>query len=127
VYIKHHSRFERAENDLLYYINLSVPQAVLGANVEIPTIEGGKTILNIPSGTQYGKVFRVSNKGMSVLNGKKRGDMLVNVKIEIPTHLNSRQKNLFKELSIGINGQEKIIKKKKSGSIFEKIRGSFII
>ncbi len=126
VYIKHHSRFERVEDDLLYYINLSVTQAILGANVEIPTIEGSKTTLNIPAGTQYGKMFRISNKGMAILNSKKRGDMLVNVKIDIPTRLNSNQKELFKELSSSIDGDEKVIKKKKSGSIFEKIRGSLI-
>ncbi|MCK5356838.1 MAG: hypothetical protein KAJ48_00450, partial [Elusimicrobiales bacterium] len=67
-----------------------------------------------------------SNKGMAILNSKKRGDMLVNVKIDIPTRLNSNQKELFKELSSSIDGDEKVIKKKKSGSIFEKIRGSLI-
>ncbi|MEA3306472.1 MAG: molecular chaperone DnaJ [Elusimicrobiota bacterium] len=123
IYIKHHPRFERAEDDLLYYINLSVTQAVLGANVEIPNIEGGKTSLNIPAGTQYGKVFRISNKGMAIINSNKRGDMLVNVKIDIPSRLNAKQKELFKELSSSIDGAEKVIKKKKTGSIFEKIRG----
>ncbi|MCG2726301.1 MAG: molecular chaperone DnaJ [Elusimicrobia bacterium] len=127
VYIKHHSRFERVEDDLLYYVNLSIPQAVLGANVEVPTIESGNVSLNIPAGTQYGKVFRISNKGMPAMNGKKRGDMLVNVKIEIPTQLSSKQKELFKELSNSIDGEEKIVKKKKPESIFEKIRGSLIL
>ncbi|MBU2530553.1 MAG: molecular chaperone DnaJ [Elusimicrobia bacterium] len=123
VYIKHHSHFERVEDDLLYHINLSVTQAVLGANVEIPTIEGEKIPLSIPSGTQYGKVFRISNKGMAIINTNKRGDMLVNVKIDIPINLNSKQKELFKELSASIDGEEKVINKKKTGSIFEKIRG----
>lgn len=126
IHLKHHPHFERADSDLIYYVNLSVPQAVLGSTIQVPIIEGGKTSINIPSGTQYGRVFRVAGKGMASTGGKKRGDMMVNAKIEIPTHLNVRQKELFKELGLSLDGELKqFSKKKKSGSLFEKIRGNF--
>jgi len=99
VHIKHHPHFERDRQDLLYNLNISVDQAVLGAEAEIPLIEGGKISIKIPPGTQYGRILRISEKGMPYPNSKKRGDILVNVKVEIPTDLTEEQKELFRKLA----------------------------
>jgi molecular chaperone DnaJ len=123
VKIKHHHLFERNKNDLVYNLNIDVWDAVLGSEVEVPLIEGGKTKLKIPPGVQNGKVIRIENKGMHIPNTKKRGDMLVNLKINIPTELNDEQRELFIKLKESFEknkGKEKS-EKKDDGGFFKKI------
>lgn len=119
VKIKHHPYFERNGSDLLYDLNINIADAVLGTEVEVPLIEGGKTKIEIPPYTNYGKVIRVPNKGMSMPQSKKRGDMLVRVKIEIPNSLSDEQRELFIKLrdSFKTNPGEK----KDEGGFFKKI------
>lgn len=99
VHIKHHAVFERAGDDLIYHHFISFAQAALGASIEIPSINGPKTTINIPAGTQHGVTFRVAGKGMTRLEGKRRGDIMVKIKVEVPRHLNARQRELFLELA----------------------------
>ena len=75
-----HPELIRDENDLLYNLLLSVPQAALGATVEVPTIDG-KAKLKIEPGTQPGKVLRLRNKGLPSINSYGTGDLLVNVSV----------------------------------------------
>ena len=74
-----HPQLERDGNDLIYTLDISFPDAVLGANVEIPTVEGNVKI-HIDEGTQSGKILRLRGKGVPDVNGYGRGDLLVNVK-----------------------------------------------
>ena len=69
---------------------VSVPQAALGAHVEVPTLDGGTTKLHVPEGTQSGTVLRVRGQGVPQLGGRGRGDLHVLVRVVVPKHLTSR-------------------------------------
>lgn len=96
--VRPHPSFERKGNDL--YVNILVPltKAVLGGEVEVPTLKG-KVMLTIPPETQNGCVFRLTGQGMSKLNDSSFGDILATVKVVLPTKLSSKERELFKELS----------------------------
>ncbi len=98
VRLKHHPHFSRDGADLLYNCRLTVAQAALGGEVQVPTIEGPRMTIKIPPGTQYGKVFRIHEKGMPVAGMKQRGDLLTKVEVEVPVDLTPRQMELLEEL-----------------------------
>ena len=89
--------FEREEENIFCQIPISITTAILGGDVEVPTIEGKKARLNIPSGTQSETQFRLKGKGMSILRQTRRGDMYVEANVEIPVNLNSKQKAILQE------------------------------
>ena len=89
--------FEREEENIFCQIPISITTAILGGDVEVPTIEGKKARLNIPAGTQSETQFRLKGKGMSILRQTRRGDMYVEVNVEIPVNLNSKQKAILQE------------------------------
>ncbi|MDD5693432.1 MAG: molecular chaperone DnaJ [Patescibacteria group bacterium] len=89
-------RFERDGFDIMSNSEISFPQAALGTNVEVETVDG-KVILKVPAGTQSGKVFRLSNHGVPRLSGKNRGDHLVTVLVKTPTNISRKQKKLLEE------------------------------
>ncbi|MGV8172524.1 MAG: molecular chaperone DnaJ [Candidatus Woesearchaeota archaeon] len=111
--VKKHKYFEREDDDIILEIPISVTQAILGDEVEVPTLNG-KAMLKIPKGTQPETTFRMKNKGIQHLNHPGSGDQLVKVRIEIPEKLTRRQEELIKEF-------EKESGKKKS--ILDKIFG----
>ena len=90
-------RFERDGDDILSQVEISFTQAALGGKIEIDTVDG-KINLKIPEGTQSGKIFKLSGKGVPRLQGRGRGDHLVHVIVKTPTKLSRRQKELLKEL-----------------------------
>ena len=71
--------------------------AALGGSIEVPTIDGGRSRVQISAGAQTGQQFRLRGKGMSVLRGRNRGDMYIQVRVETPRNLSKRQKELLKE------------------------------
>jgi molecular chaperone DnaJ len=79
-------------------VTATLPQALLGAELSVPTMEGS-VIMKIPPGTQGGTTFRLRGKGMPDVRGKGTGDELVKVNVEIPRNLSSRQKELVEELA----------------------------
>ncbi len=89
--------FEREEENIFCQIPISITTAILGGDVEVPTIEGKKARLNIPAGTQSETQFRLKGKGMSILRQTRRGDMYVEANVEIPVNLNSKQKAILQE------------------------------
>jgi molecular chaperone DnaJ len=97
LHVKEHSFFERVENDLYCVIPVSFTQAALGTEIMVPTMEGEHK-LKIPDGTQSGTKFRIRNKGVPVLNSHGKGDLYVEVRIQTPSKLNKRQKELLQEL-----------------------------
>jgi molecular chaperone DnaJ len=96
--VQPHQFFKRRENDLLLNLDINVAQAVLGAEVTIPTIDGDEK-LKIPAGTQPGKVITIRGKGVPHLRRKDRGNQLVIVNVAIPSKLTKEQRDLFEKLA----------------------------
>ncbi|MCB9359391.1 molecular chaperone DnaJ [Candidatus Woesearchaeota archaeon] len=92
-----HKHFVREENDIHLEVPISVSQAALGTNIEVPTLLG-KATLKIPAGTQPETVFRMRDKGIKDLHGNGIGDQMVKVVVKIPEKLNKKEKKLFEEL-----------------------------
>ena len=112
--------FEREEENIFCQIPISVTTAILGGDVEVPTIDGKKARLNIPSGTQSETQFRLKGKGMSILRQSRRGDMYVETNVEIPVNLNTKQKSILKEFEKEGGTSKK--HSPKSQSFFSKIK-----
>jgi molecular chaperone DnaJ len=98
LHVKEHEFFERDGDRLLCQIPISFPQAALGADMEIPTLDGTE-ILKIPRGTQTGDVLRMRGQGMPNVRSGRRGDLHVHVFVKTPTDLNERQEELLRELA----------------------------
>ena len=98
VTVRPHARFERDGTSVLLEQELSYAQAVLGAEIEVPTIDG-KVKLTIPEGTQPGAVFRLRGKGIPYLRGSGRGDQFITVTIKVPRNLSSSQKELLRQFA----------------------------
>ncbi len=98
VIVRPHPRFERDGTSVLLEQEISYAQAVLGAEVEVPTLDG-KVKLNIPEGTQPGAVFRLKGKGIPYLRGSGRGDQFVSVQVKVPKNLTSSQKELLRQFA----------------------------
>ncbi|MEY4582772.1 MAG: hypothetical protein RL701_7475 [Pseudomonadota bacterium] len=93
-----HPLFRREGADILCDVPVSFPQAALGANLDVPTLEG-KVKMRLPPGTQSGRVFRLRGKGMPVFGGYGKGDELVTIIVEVPEKLTPRQRELLQELA----------------------------
>lgn len=108
VMVQPHEIFRRDGVDVFCEAPITFTQAALGAELEIPTIDG-KVKYSIPEGTQTGTVFRLKGKGVPVLNGRGRGDQYVTVVIETPRSLNKEQKEALRRFSetLGENNYEK--------------------
>jgi molecular chaperone DnaJ len=102
--VKPHQYFRRHGNDIMLDLNINVAQAALGAEVDIPTVDG-QDKLKIPAGSQPGKVMRIRNKGVPFLRGNGRGDQLVVLNIDIPKHLNPEQRQLFEQLAKSLGSE----------------------
>jgi molecular chaperone DnaJ len=98
IHVKEHALFVRQDNDVVIEVPVSFPQATLGAEIEVPTLEG-KIKLKVPSGTQSGKLIRLKGKGFVDLHGYGRGDQLVRVVVETPRRLTARQRELIEEFA----------------------------
>ena len=92
-----HDLFKRSDENLFFECPISIADAALGTSIEIPTINGGKAKIKIPSGTQSGKQFRLKGKGMPYMRGSENGDLYVQVNTEVPVSLNKEQKELLEK------------------------------
>ena len=95
--IKPHPVFQREGADLYCRVPISMVTAALGGEFEVPTLDGGRSSVKVPEGSQTGKRFRLAHKGMPVLRSKSRGDMYVQVAVETPQKLTKRQRELLRE------------------------------
>ena len=96
--VKAHKFFERDGDDLHCVMPISFPQAALGVELEIQTLEGVATI-KVPEGTQSGKEFRLRSKGVPHLNSHGKGDLIVEIRVQTPGKLSKQQKELLRQLS----------------------------
>jgi molecular chaperone DnaJ len=119
--VKPHPFFEREGKDLHCSVPVSFTQATLGAEITIPTLDGGEHKLKIPEGTQSGTTFRVRGKGVPALQSHGKGDMYVQVRIQTPSKLSKRQRELLAELDETF----KVENKPEPRSLFEKVKDIF--
>jgi len=98
ILIKPHPIFERKGDDLLLKTSISFSQAVLGDEIEIPTLEGKKFLLKVPTGTQSGKILRISGKGIPHFSGYGKGNLYLELEIKTPKKLTKKQKELLEKL-----------------------------
>ncbi len=105
VRVKPHRYFRRQGQDILLHLTINVAQAALGAEVEVPTVDG-PTRLSIPPGTQSGDVLVLPGKGVPDRSGK-RGDQKIFIQVEIPRHLTSEQRALFEQLAASLGTEVK--------------------
>lgn len=101
VSVADHPYFRRYENDIHVDLKINIAQAALGAEVEIPTVDG-KEKLRIPAGTQPGKIITMKGKGVPALRGGGRGDQKVIVDVTVPTNLNDEQRGLLEKLAVSL-------------------------
>jgi len=118
--LKKHPIFKREEENLYFELPVSIVDAALGTTIEIPTIDGSKSNVKIPPGTQTGKQLRLKDKGMPLLRGSGFGDLYLQIKVEVPVNLSREQKILlekYKELEDSKNNpeNESFLKKAKNG------------
>ena len=118
--VKAHEIFHREADDLLCEGPVSFIQATLGAEIEVPTLQGKATV-KIPAGTQPGTLLRLKGRGVKNLQGHGQGDLHVRVQVEVPTHLNSEQKHKLSEFAALCDGKEMPL----SQGFFEKAKKFF--
>jgi molecular chaperone DnaJ len=119
--VREHAFFERQEHDLHCTIPLNIAQAALGCEIDVPTFEGPQR-LKIPEGTQSGAQFKFRHKGVAMLNGGGRGDLIVHIDVKVPTKLNRDQRRLLEMLrdSLPVNNEP-------SGKgLFKKVKDYFV-
>jgi molecular chaperone DnaJ len=98
IFVQPHEIFERRNNDLYCEIPISFARAALGGEIMVPTIDGEERI-NIPEGTQTHTRFRLRDKGIPDVSGRRRGDLFVVARVEVPTRLSAEQKELLRQLA----------------------------
>lgn len=118
--VKPHPLFQREGQDVICEVPISFPQATLGCELEVPTLDG-KVRMKVPPGTQSGKTLKLSGKGVPHLQGYGRGDQLVVLRVETPTKLSTRQRELLEEFAR--EGGENLCPSGKS--FFDKVKKMF--
>ncbi len=117
--IKEHEVFQRHENDIVLELPLNIAQAALGAELTVPTVDGDET-LTIPAGTQHSTQFRIKGRGVPFLRGNGRGDQVVVARVDVPTKLTERQRELMAELATEFGNSAD-----DQGGFFGKLRDKF--
>jgi molecular chaperone DnaJ len=118
-----HEHLQRDGLNVVYDLHISIPDAIFGSNIEVPTIDG-KAKIKIPAGTQSGKIFRLKGKGFpSINNNYEKGDQLIHVNVWTPQHLTAEEKAMMEKLQSSPNFVPKPEKNEKS--FFEKVKEMF--
>jgi len=118
--VKAHKVFDREGDDLHCILPISFPQASLGAELQVPTLEGDATI-KVPEGTQSGKKFKLRGKGVPHLNDHGKGDLIVEIRVQTPSKLTKQQKDLLRQLSETMSVENTLT----SHSLFDKVKDIF--
>ncbi|QFT77894.1 molecular chaperone DnaJ [Erythrobacter sp. THAF29] len=121
IHVKPHTLFEREGTTLATRIPVSFTTAALGGSVDIPDLDGSTNTVDIPAGIQSGKQLRVRGAGMPVLQGRGRGDLVVEIMVETPTKLSKKQKEILQEFRETETGDEC----PESRSFFSKLKDAF--
>ncbi len=126
IQVEPHEVFTRNNDDVILDLLINYPEAALGAEIEVPTLNG-RAKLKIEPGTQSGRILRMRDKGIPHLNSYGHGDQLVRVNVWVPTRLNARERNMLKELanSDNVNPKEGDKSAHSDKSFFEKMKKAF--
>jgi molecular chaperone DnaJ len=106
VHVKRHAVFERDGTTLMTRVPITFTTAALGGEIAIPGLDGARHAITIPAGIQSGKQLRQRGAGMPVLQGRGKGDLVIEIMVETPTKLSARQKELLRELQGTETGEE---------------------
>ena len=121
LHVQRHSVFEREATTLITRVPITFTTAALGGAIEIPGLDGDRLNINIPAGIQSGKQLRQRGAGMPVLQGRGRGDLVLEISVETPTKLSTRQKEILRELKDTETGDEC----PESKGFFERVKGAW--
>ncbi|MBN8483398.1 MAG: molecular chaperone DnaJ [Sphingomonadales bacterium] len=121
IHIRRHGVFERDGTNLITRVPIAFTTAALGGEIAIPGLDGEKIAIDIPAGIQSGKQLRKRGAGMPVLQGRGRGDLVIEIMVETPTKLTSRQKELLRELQATETGEET----PQSKGFFDRLKEAF--
>lgn len=121
VHVREHDLFEREGTTLATRVPISFTTASLGGTVDIPDLDGSTNTVDIPAGIQSGRQLRVRGAGMPVLQGRGRGDLVVEIKVETPTRLSKTQRELLQQFRETETGEEC----PESRSFFDKLKDAF--
>jgi molecular chaperone DnaJ len=117
-----HNELQREGLNVIYDLHISIPDAVFGTQVEVPTIDG-RAKIKIPAGTQSGKIFRLKGKGFPGINSYEKGDQLVHINVWTPQHISPEEKIMLEKLNHSANFKPHPDKNEKS--FFDKMREMF--
>ena len=120
--VRPHLQFTRDGSDLIHELPLNISQAALGANVEVPTLDGDAVPLQIEPGAQPGQTYTIRGRGVPHLRGSGRGDLLVRLKVETPTRLTDEQRELLAKLGDSFGTPASADDSAAGGSLFGRIR-----
>ena len=118
--VKRHTRFTRQGYDLIHELHVPITQAALGAHIEFETLDGVEDLV-LPRGTQSGRVFRLRGRGVPHVEGRGRGDLLLQVAVDTPTALREEEEDLLRQLAVVRNEAEAPV----DAGFFAKIRSAF--
>ena len=121
VHVKEHDVFLREGTTLMSRVPISFTTAALGGAIDIPDLDGDSNQVDIPAGIQSGKQLRVRGAGMPVLQGRGRGDLVVEISVETPTRLSKEQKDILKQFRDSETGDEC----PESRGFFDRVRQAF--
>ena len=119
VRVKKHKIFERDGVNIYCKVPITFAEAALGATIKVPTLEG-EVDYQIPEGTQTGKEFIFKNRGITEINGSRRGDLRFTVEVEVPKNLNAKQKDLLRQFAETC-GEKNNVQKKKFSDVVKNI------
>ena len=120
--VKSHKFFKRDGANLYCRVPIAMTTATLGGEVEVPTIAGKRKNVKVPNGTQTGQQFRLKEQGMSVLNSSQKGDMYIEIFVETPVNLNTKQKDMFKSLDKDLSGKDGKKHSPESSGFFDRMK-----
>ena len=121
LHVRSHEQFRREQQHLIYDLALNPAQAALGADVEIPRLDGDSVQLSVPAGTQHGQLFSIGGEGVPFLRANGRGDLIVRVHVVTPTKLSGEQRELLEQLADSL-GTPALPKDR---GLFDRMRGAF--
>ena len=99
LHVDSHTYFERSGQDLYCAVPVTMAQAALGETIFITTLDGKQIEFKLPAGTQNGKLLRIKNEGVPIINGSRKGDLYIKIIVQVPSRMSSRQKELLEEFS----------------------------